>query len=221
MHDLDRIQLETGEYEYGELAAGELEGRLVVSAPGAESHELELTSGLLEISSEHELEQFLGDLLSNAVGAVGRFARSPTGAALGGILRDAAHAALPTLGYHAAPGRGGELGGRIGAAASQLFELELEGLSNEDKEFELARRYVQWARDAARLAASAAGRVPAPPARIARAAAAKAAHRYAPGMLSLIEPAGRAPAMQIYGAGAHAPLTGRWQRRGHYIVVHL
>src|SRR3984957_3240141 len=151
MHDLDRIQLETGEYEYGELGGeyeGELEGeRSSTLVP--EHRELELASELLEVGSEQELEQFLGDLISGAAGAVGRFAESPTGRAVGGILKDAARKALPILGQavggYVAPSGGGGWGRRGGGAASQLFELELEGLSSEDKEFELARRYVQWA----------------------------------------------------------------------------
>jgi hypothetical protein len=195
MHDLDRIQLEAGEHEYGELG------------------------------SEQELEQFLGDLISGVAGAAGRFAESPTGHALGGILKDAARKALPVVGQaigdYVAPGRGGDWGQRAGAAASRLFELELEGLSNEDKEFELARRYVQWARSAAHSAARANGRVQAPPATIARSAAVQAARRYAPGLLSVIDAAGYAPVTSLAGARAHSPLTGRWVRRGRYVVVHL
>ncbi len=226
MHDLDRIQLETGEYGYGELAEHEreTEGRLLTGV-GPDSRELGLASELLEVASEHELEQFLGDLLASAAGAAGRFVESPTGQALGGILKDAARKALPVLGGavgdYAAPGRGGDWGRRVGAAASQLFELELDGLSNEDREFELSRRYVQWARSAARMAANASARQTAPPQAIARAAAMQAARRYAPGLLSLIDPANRVPAASLVGARAHAPLNGRWVRRGRYIVVHL
>ncbi|HEV3033943.1 MAG TPA: hypothetical protein VGX72_04055 [Solirubrobacteraceae bacterium] len=227
MHDLDRIQLEAGEYEYGELG-GEYEGELEgegSSAIGPDNRELELASELLEVGSEQELEQFLGDLISSATSALGRFADSPTGRAVGGILKDAASRALPVLGQavgdYVSPGSGGEWGRQAGAAASQLFGLELEGLSSEDKEFELARRYVQWARSAARTAARAAARVQAPPRTIARTAAAHAARMYAPGLLGLIEPTGYAPAVGLAGARAHAPLTGRWVRRGRYVVVHL
>ncbi len=68
------------------------------------------------------------------------------------------------MGDYAAPGRGGDWGRRVGAAASQLFELELDGLSNEDREFGLEpSRYVQWARSAARMAANASARQTAPP----------------------------------------------------------
>ncbi len=223
MHDLDRIQLEAGEYEYGELA-GEYEGEQTATL-GPDNRELELASELLEVNSEQELEQFLGDLISAATGALGQFASSPTGHAVGGILKDAAHRALPILGQavgnYVAPGAGGDLGRQAGAAASQLFGLELEGLSSEDREFELARRYVQWARSAARTAARAHGRVQAHPRTIARRAAAQAARLYAPGLLGVIEPASNGSAAGLAPARAHAPLSGRWVRRGRYVVVHL
>ncbi len=227
MHDLDRIQLEAGEREYGELAGeyeGEQEGEQQ-TALGPDNRELELASELLEVGSEQELEQFLGNLISGATSAVGRFAASPTGRALGGILRDAGRQALPVIGQaigdYVYPDGGGDLGRRAGVAAGKLFELELEGLSDEDKEFELARRYVQWARSAADTAARAAGRVQAPPQTIARSAAAQAARLYAPGLLSVIDPASHGPAVAVAEARAHSPLTGRWVRRGRYVVVHL
>lgn len=226
MHDLDRIQLEAGEYEYGAL--GDEHGSVAEAdaAPGfgPDSRELDLASELLEVGSDQELEQFLGKLLSGAGGAAKRFAGSATGRALGAILKDAARKALPVVGQaigdYAAPGQGDDFGRRLGAAASHLFELELEGLSDEDKEFELARRYVRWARGAAHTASKAGG-LQAPPYAIARAAAAHAARRYAPGLLSVVDPASYAPVASLTGAGAHAPLTGRWVRRGHYVVVHL
>ena len=59
------------------------------------------------------------------------------------------------------------------------FGMELEGLSPEDQDFELARRVAQWAQAAARVA----GRAPhADPSAAARWAMAKAARRYAPGL---------------------------------------
>ncbi len=70
MHDLDRIQLKTGEYGYGELAEREreTEGRLLTGV-GPDSRELGLASELLEVASQHAARQFLGDLLASAAGA--------------------------------------------------------------------------------------------------------------------------------------------------------
>jgi hypothetical protein len=226
MHDLDRIQLGTDEYEYDGLD-GDHRKETGGSQPpvvGPDSRELQLASELLEVGSEHELDQFLGDLISSAAGSVGRFVDSPTGHALGGILEDVARKALPAVGQaigdYVSPGSGGDWGHRAGAAAGQLFGLELEGLSNEDKEFELARRYVQLARSATRAAAGATG-LRASPHTVARAAAAQAARRYAPGLLSLVDPASFGQAASFTSAGAHSPLTGRWVRRGRNVVVHL
>jgi hypothetical protein len=225
MHDLDRIQLGADEHAYGGQGGGH-EHELTGAEPsvGPESRELDLASKLLEVGSEQELEQFLGDLLSSAAGAVGRFADSPTGRALGGILKDAARKALPVVGQavgdYVSPGSGGDRGRRAGAAASQLFELELEGLSNEDQEFELARRYVQWAREATRTAARSTG-LQAAPGAIARAAAKQAARRYAPGLLSVVDPASTGQDASLNDAGTSPVLSGRWTRRGRYVVVHL
>src|SRR5262249_40586760 len=81
MHDIDRIQvgremMET--YEYPGAGGG---GRVF-----NEQQEMELASELLELNSEQEFEQFLGNLISKAGRAVGSFISSPTGQAVGGVL---------------------------------------------------------------------------------------------------------------------------------------
>jgi len=220
MHDMDRVKLET---EHGEHAL-EHGGQSEQAAPGADHRELELATELLEVTNEQELEQFLGDLISSAGRAASRLIDSPTGQALGDVLKDAARKALPVVGkavgdYVSPGGRGADWGQRLGNAASQLFEMELEGLSNEDKEFELARRYVQFARAASRAAASRAANG-APPRAVARAAASHAARRYAPGLLSVIDPTGVGLSAPVNGA-SHAPATGRWVRRGRVVTVYL
>jgi uncharacterized protein (DUF697 family) len=220
MHDMDRVKLETEHSEHA-LEHGEHSEQ---SAPGADHRELELATELLEVTNEQELEQFLGDLISSAGRAASRLIGSPTGQALGDVLKDAARKALPVVGkavgdYVSPGGTGGDWGQRLGNAASQLFEMELEGLSNEDKEFELARRYVQFATAASRAAASRAANG-APPRAVARAAASHAARRYAPGLLSVIDPTGVVVAAPVNGA-SHAPATGRWVRRGRVVTVYL
>lgn len=226
MHDMDRVRLEAegelGDHEQGQEQ--EQEQLMLGPARG----ELELASEVLEVTSERELEQFLGDLMTSATRAASQFVNSPTGQALGDVLKDAARKALPVVGRaigdYVAPGSGADLGQRVGAAASQLFEMELEGLSNEDKEFELARRYVQFARAATRAAARR------PPTRMAphdraRWAAAQAARAYAPGLLSLVDPDADAGVAAANGAGvytaSHRPASGRWVRRGRVITVYL
>ncbi len=220
MHDLDRVMFETGNELAGEgphqefleiLGESESEAETLEAAQEYETYETELATELLEVSNEAELEQFLGNLISRAAGAARSFAASPTGRQLGGILKDAAKKALPVVGgavgNWASPGGGGQKWGqRIGAAAGDLLGLELEGLSNEDRELEVARGFVRFANAAARNAA----RAPrtAPPAAVVGQAVQQAAAQYAPGLLA------------TYTAPGYRRHSGRWVRKGDAIVLY-
>ena len=219
MHDMDRTLLEfapgvdqEGEnFEYVEEngfegeAGGEEE---TADSPFSEVEEIDLANELLGITDEGELDLFIGGLMKRAARAAGSFLRSPRGRALGGILKAAARKALPILG-RAAGGFiggpvGGALGGRLASLAGQRLGLELEGLSDEDAQFEMARQFV-------RLGGAAAVRATAGPANLAPMTAAQgamlaASRRYAPGLV----PQGR---------GAYGTRTGRWYRRGRRIVL--
>ena len=81
-----------------------------------------------------------------------------------------------------APGVGGAIGSKLAAAAGNLFGLELEGMSPEDQEFEVARRFVRFAGAAARNARRS---------RNPRAALTAAARRFAPGFLRRRRPGPR------------------------------
>jgi uncharacterized protein (DUF697 family) len=229
-----------GESEYHEFEA---EGEMHES----EAMETELATELLEVSNEAELEQFLGGLIKKAAGAVKNFAKSSAGKAIGGFLKSAAKKALPiagtALGNMIVPGLGGAIGGKLGSLASGMFELELEGLSNEDKEFELAKAYVRFASDAVRRAA----RNPNhrfQPRRVARAATISAARRFAPGLLRRVRPSGRrfsrpvAPRTRTIGAtgygydgydtgyepdqaGGGEGASGTWYQQGNQIILNL
>jgi hypothetical protein len=231
MHDLDRSMFEVGELEVGELGpAGETQeleqedflgvlgsflgkevGELGEAQSVPELQEVELATELLEVGSEAELDRFLGDLMRRAAGAARGFVRSPTGQALGGILKQAAKQALPVIGRGVgslvSPG-GGEAGARVGRTAASMLGLELEGLSSEDREFEVARGLVRFAGAAAR---NAAGAPPgAPPAAVARQAALEAARNHAPGLTAAL---GRP-------AGPGRAQSGRWERHGRSIVIY-
>lgn len=165
-------------YEYqGEIS--NLEGTF------NEVTQMELASELLSVTNEAELDRFLGGLFKKAVGGVGSFLKSGAGQALGGVLKGIAKKALPmagaALGSAFFPGVGTALGGALGRAASNMFELELEGLSQEDQEFEMAKAYVRFAGNAARQAVSAGQDQPAE--EIARRSVIRSARRYAPGLL--------------------------------------
>jgi len=216
MHDIDRTQLEASEREYGEQGeAGEFAEQEVQEAaesPLNELQEIELATELLEVTNERELEQFLGNVLRTAGRAAGAFINSDTGRALGGILKSAAKQALPVIGRGVgqwiSPDRGGDIGADAGRLAGRALGLELEGLSHEDREFEVARQFVRFAAAASQRASQAGAG--ASPQDIARRAAAAAARSYAPGLL------GRLKGRSSWGW----PRAGRWVRRGRTIVLY-
>jgi uncharacterized protein (DUF697 family) len=196
------------EGSYGEMESG---------SPLSEAQEMALAAELLEITSEEELEQFLGGIIKK----VGGFVKGPIGQAIGGALKKVAKTALPmvggALGNLVLPGVGGALGSKLGGMASKLFELEEEFVASEQGEFEVARRMVRLTAGAAQNAARAPSN--APPAAVAQAAIAQAARQHAPGLL---DPRVARAVAQVTRTGL-APTTGartgRWVRRGQKIVV--
>ena len=184
-------EAEQGEQElFGELLSGQASGGL------NENQELEFATELLEINSEQELEEFLGKLVSGAVKGIGNFARSGVGKALIGGLKSVAKAALPVVGgavgSFIAPGVGTALGSKLGSMASNLFELELENMSEGEAEFAVAQEIVRLGATAAQKAAAAPRS--APPRAVARAAIITSARRHAPGLVRGSRYDGRRPA---------------------------
>lgn len=189
-------EMETGEFgETQESFLGETlethENFLGESSQEAvfdEVQEMELAAELLEVGNEQELEQFLGKLIRGATKMIGKVAKGPIGQALGPVLKKVAKTALPiagsALGNFLVPGLGGAVGGKLASAAGRMFGLELEGLSPQDREFEVARRFVRFAGASAQRAA----RIPptVPPQRAVCAAVVGAARRHAPGLLQPI-----------------------------------
>ncbi len=191
----------------------EVYGETDTESPFSEVEEMELAAGLLEITDETELDQFLGSLIKRAGRAVGTVVKSPVGRALGGILKGAAKRALPIAGraigtYFGGPA-GGAIGGQLASRAGSLFGLELEGLSAEDQEFEVAKQFVRLAGAATKNA------VLTPPTTdpqtAAKTAVATAAQKFAPGLL------GRGITMGVM-PGVRGR-SGRWIRRGRNIII--
>ena len=211
--ELDALEGGDGEFLGEALESGP--AFEVMEAPRVfdEVAELELAGALLEVANEDELDRFLGDLISRAGRVVGSVVRSPVGQALGGILKNAARQALPViggaLGSAVAGPSGRALGSQFATKAGQLFGLELEGLSQEDQEYEVARRFVRFAGAAAANAANAAPSVPTQAA--AHSAVAAAARDHAPGLLA-------ARRQQPAPSGGRTR-PGRWIRRGRTIVI--
>jgi hypothetical protein len=194
MHNIGWTQFETGHEALRpdhEQFLGGVPGAATgeeLGVPLSQTQELELASELLEVASEQELEQFLGDVFHSVGSAVGQFMRSETAHALGPILKDAAGKALPVLGRaigdRIAPVGGGD--GRLAQAAGTLLGLELEGLSPQDQEFEAARQFVRFAGAAANQALLT--RPTMSPENVARAAVTAAGHRFAPGLAHELPP---------------------------------
>jgi uncharacterized protein (DUF697 family) len=231
--------------EYGESEEfGESEEYGEYGEQGLSEEEVgQLASELLEVASEEELEQFLGRVVNRMTRGAGAFFRSPIGRALGTALRQVAKRALPVVGgafgSMVAPGIGTALGSKLGAAASGMFEVELDRLPGEQAEFEVARRYVGLSAAAFRNAAAAGSRPGVPPAVAARRALLTASRWYAPGLYRQLaaqgpRPGGRRPGPRPYGSGAAGrdgqwspygagyrtlPGSGRWVRRGRRIIV--
>jgi hypothetical protein len=240
-----------GEEEYSDMEAGDYEGDFESETewgyqgegegsfgdgegPFSEEEEIEMAAELLSLSDEGELDQFLGNLIRRAGKAAGQFIRSPVGKALGGLLRQAAKKALPMAGkavgtYFGGPA-GGALGSKLATAGGQIFGLEIEGMSGEDQELQVAQRFVRLAGDAASKAAQ----VPpgASPQQAARKALAAAARQHAPGLLRSGNGNSHGAAFggtgarssagfggAASGAGAQRRRSGRWIRRGNKIVL--
>ena len=180
-------QFEAQMPEYGEVESGEDIDSGAEDAIFGEAEEMELGAQLLEITGENELDEFLGGLIARATGGERRLASSTH---LRQLLRQTAKSALPMIGDTAEKLVGSSLGGtagaRLAAAAGDLFGLELEGLSPEDQEFEVARRFVRFAGASARNTRRSRENVP--PKLAAQRAADAAARRHAPGFLRRRQP---------------------------------
>jgi hypothetical protein len=92
--------------------------------------------------------------------------------------------------------------------------LELEGLSAEDREFEVAKQLVRLASTAAAIAGSAPPNVPV--GEVARIASVEAAKQFAPGFVGRLS---SGPGPNRAPAQPPLPSSGRWYRRGDQIVL--
>ena len=182
MDDFDRIrradQSELRPLEYGPFESEEFFAQAEASSHDeagevfGETERLELASELLEAASEAEFDDVLRDLIRRAGQAVGKSISLPEGNAIGSILKGAAERVLSGI----------KFGGAMVPGAGRIFGLELEGLSNEDREFEIARRYVDFAGEAVKNLAL---HYPfSNPIDGADAAVVEAAKTHAPGLLS-------------------------------------
>lgn len=218
MHDIDRTQ------PYGhEMEMESYEGETLT-----EDEMMEYAAELMEVQSEQEFENFLGDIVSSVAQGLGSIIPGPAGQALGGLLKGAAKKLLPIAGS----ALGGFVGGPVGAMiGGRLGSSEME---SEEREWEAAQRYVRFAAQAARNLAQGQGEYDVTPTQ----AVVSAAQTHAPELIAQPgePPAGVRPPMpgsQSFppppaprgachcGQHHHHRRTGNWTRQGDVIVVHL
>ena len=211
-------ELEWDEAEFPGI--GEVYEETGYGRPFSESEEMELAAELLSVTSEEELDQFLGKLFKGAwrgIKKVGKFV-GKIAKPLGGVLKAVAKKALPIVGgalgsFIPIPGVGTAVGSALGGALSKALEMELGELDQEEQEFEMACRFVRVAGTAARQAALAAS-ADADPQEAAEVAVMNAARQHVPNL-----PA-RVTGGSLTSSGAAGPgRSGRWIRRGNQIVV--
>ena len=194
------------QFEYGEAEWGEVFN---------EGEVMELAAELLEVTNEAELDRFLGSLIKKAGSALGKVVKSPIGRAVGGILKGVAKKALPIAGGALGAYFGGPLGAKIGSglasAAGSALGLELEALSQEDREFEGGKQFVRFAANTVKNSLSAPPS--SDPRSTAQMAANKAAQIYAPNLTAARARMAMPATMPGKGQG------GRWFRRGRNIVI--
>ena len=167
---------------------------------------------LLSVSSEEELDQFLGKFFKRAWKGIKK-----VGKGIVKVARPFLKAALPIAGralgsFIPIPGVGTMIGGAVGSALGRALEMELAGMEPQEQELELARRYVRIAGSALQQAAQAAPNQD--PRAVMQTAWRTATRRHVPG-LAQGQASGFIPSRSTLGR-AH---SGRWFRRGRNIVV--
>jgi hypothetical protein len=170
-----------------------------------ESHEMELAMELLNVSSEQEMDQFLGGFFKKAWSDIKKISKP-----LGGVLKAVAKKSLPFVGgalgsFIPIPGVGTAIGSAVGGALSNALEMEYGELDEAEQELEMARAFVRFANNAVQQAAHAsAGQHPQ--------AVLQGALKHA---LALQQ--GQRGGMALGRAAA----GGRWQRKGNTIELTL
>jgi hypothetical protein len=181
-NEFEENEFEEQEYEYEFENDGELPDR---ESTFSETMQMELASELLNIQTEEELDMFLGKLLKKAGKLVKKVSKIALPGPLGKVLKGIAKKVLPmaggAIGGMFVPGLGNVVGKAVGDMASKTFEMEFEGMSQEDQEFEKAKAFVRFAGNAG--VRSALLRPNLPPRAKAKVALKHAARKYAPGLL--------------------------------------
>lgn len=147
------------------------------------SQGIEQASKLLDATNQTQLDAFLRGLIDEAVRRSGGTLSAEAARAVLAVVKKTAAQTLPTLtavfgaDMKPAPWRGES----VVATAARVYGLELEGLSAEDRDFEIARQLIRFAQAATSRAANPPSALPA--AAAVSAAVQSAARQFAPGLL--------------------------------------
>jgi hypothetical protein len=159
MRDLNpRLEMCSAASQFAGLMNGGSFVRSGARSPFSDPEKMELALELLEVRSDAELEQFLGDLSRKAwrgIKSVGSKVIEP----LGGLLQTFAKRAMPFVATAAGTAFGGPAGGptagKLGSLVSQTLRAEVAGLAAAERDLEKCRQFVRLAGKAVRAAASA------------------------------------------------------------------
>ena len=139
-----------------------------------ESRNVELAAELLDVTNQAELEGFLRRVVAATARRVGGRLPAGTGRSLVAQLGRTAERTLPTLATLLGDPLGPGAGPPAAQTAARVYGLELEGMSAEDRDYEIARQFLRFAQSAtARAATTSASPT---------AAVAGAAREFAPGL---------------------------------------
>lgn len=199
-----------------------------MESPFSEAEELELAIELLEITSEAEMEQFLGKLFKKAWQGIKTVGSKVLRPLVKTVLPIAATAAGTFFGGPA----GGAIAGKLGGLVSKALEAETAGVSPQDRDVEKCRQFVRMAGTAAKAAALA------PPGANPVAVAQKVLANAAQQKLTMSTPAtqqkltlgtpGASPVASRSRCRCGQPgncmcgqsgKSGRWVRRGRNIII--
>jgi hypothetical protein len=167
----------------------------------AVSWSVERAAELLDVINEAELEGLLGRLVAETARNAGGRLPADTGRHLVAVLRRTAERTLPTLATALGdqPEPTGGAGPSAAETAARVYGLELEGMSAEDRDFEIARQFLRFAEATTARAATAPAQAPA--AAVVDAAVGGAGRAFAPGLV---------PPQR---SSAAVPQPGPWARR--------
>lgn len=150
----------------------------------------DLAAELLDVVNESEFRNFIDRLAAETVRAGGRPIPRDTAKALLAILRQTAERTLPTLTLAIGEEPRAAAAAPVAHAAARVFGLEAEGMSAEDRDYEIARQFVRFAL----TALAHAGTTYAPdPAGAAVDAVSQAGRKFAPGLVTPRRSVGGSP----------------------------